>query len=212
MRHIMTPTEQTPLTPEREREIRDRREAVTDTPWGSYRDLGGEYTVEAGATITLDEGFSSTGMVARVYGDSDEQRYRRADFITQAPTDIDRLHTELDRVRAELQGARATVTELTAARDAATAEAESLRSQLADAYGSTAAEWMQTQQQLITTLMARVAELEARPSLTAEQVAVKGAVYWEVLAHRDDPDLSSRIAAAVTSALAEVRAEAGDRR
>ncbi|MFE9391626.1 hypothetical protein [Streptomyces sp. NPDC006784] len=51
------------------------------------------------------------------------------------------------------------------------------------------------------------AELKPRPSMTAEQVAIKGAVYWEVLAHRDDPDLSSRIAAAVTSALAEVRAE-----
>ncbi|MFE9337703.1 hypothetical protein [Streptomyces sp. NPDC007063] len=67
---------------------------------------------------------------------------------------------EVAPLRAELEGTRVTITELTAARDAATAEAESLRSQLADAYGITAAEWMQTQQQLITTLMARVAELE----------------------------------------------------
>jgi hypothetical protein len=49
-----------PLTPEREQEIRARHAAITDAPWGSYRDLEGRETVQAGAYVTLTEASPST--------------------------------------------------------------------------------------------------------------------------------------------------------
>lgn len=89
----------TPLTPAREAEIGARRAAITDAPWGNTRDVDGQYTVQAGARATLTEGFASSGDVARIIGDDDEARYRRADFIAQAPRDIDALFAEIDRLR-----------------------------------------------------------------------------------------------------------------
>lgn len=88
-----------PLTPELEAEIGARRAAVTDAPWGSTRDLDGQYTVQAGARVTLTEGFASSGDVARIIGEDDELRYRRADFIARSPRDIDALFAEIDRLR-----------------------------------------------------------------------------------------------------------------
>lgn len=89
----------TPQAPEREAEIRARRDAITDAPWGSYRDLDGRYTVQAGAYITPTEGFASSGDVAHIDGDTDAQRHHRAEFIAYAPRDIDDLLTALDAER-----------------------------------------------------------------------------------------------------------------
>lgn len=99
---MFSPITTEPPTEQQLAEIRARREAITDAPWGSRGDLDGRQTVQAGAWVTMTEGFASTGDVANVLGDTDEQRYRRANFISQAPYDIDRLHAEVDRLRARV--------------------------------------------------------------------------------------------------------------
>lgn len=91
-----------PLTPERLAEIRARRAAVPDTPWGSYRDLDGRYTVQAGAYVTPAEGFASSGVVAHIAGDTDAQRHHRAEFIAYAPRDIDDLLAALEAAQARV--------------------------------------------------------------------------------------------------------------
>lgn len=96
---MFSPITTEPPTEKQMAEIRARREAITDAPWGSRGDLDGSQTVQAGAWVTPEEGFSSSGDVANVLGDTDEQRYRRANFISQAPYDIDRLLAEVDRLR-----------------------------------------------------------------------------------------------------------------
>ncbi|MFG7942933.1 hypothetical protein [Streptomyces cacaoi] len=152
---MFSPITTEPPTEQQLAEIRARREAITDTPWGSYRDLGGEYTVEAEAKVTLDEGFSSTGLVARVLGDTDEQRYRRADFISQAPYDIDRLHNEIDRLRAEMGRWRAQRNQLAQANEALHTRVEEARSGWLAAQND-----VRTAEREIDRLRARVAELE----------------------------------------------------
>jgi len=87
---------------DREQEIRARRAAITDTPWGSSRDLDTQYKVQAGACGALANGFASSGNVAHIVGDSDRVRYQRASFIAQAPRDIDTLLAEIDRLRARV--------------------------------------------------------------------------------------------------------------
>ncbi|WP_019358043.1 hypothetical protein [Streptomyces sp. AA1529] len=247
----------TPLSPEREREIRKRVKAATPGPWGTYQhgSMGEDVLIDIAADLhDTGHGYRCRRYIGQLESgriDNDpahtewdaeqdnRQSHDDAAFIAQAPTDIAALLAELDRLRGQRRflmseigekgassgvadravlafldssdddsgvdtpsrlmvriarleeqnrlvnqeaedlrseiedledantqwaerahTAEATVTELTADRAAATAEAESLRSQLAAAYGITAAEWMQTQQQLITTLTARVAELE----------------------------------------------------
>ena len=88
------------LSPEREQEIRDRRAAIVDTPWGSRRDLEGQYTVQADAFVTFEDGFASSGDVASIIGDTESERYRRAGFVARAPRDIDALLAEIERLRA----------------------------------------------------------------------------------------------------------------
>jgi len=90
-----------PPAPDREQEIRARRAAITDAPWGVYRDLDGQYTVQAGAYVTLTEGFASSGDVATVLGDDDAHRYHRSEFVARAPRDIDDLLALVDRLKAE---------------------------------------------------------------------------------------------------------------
>jgi hypothetical protein len=84
---LTTTPDMTGLSPasDREQEIRDRRAAVPDAPWGVYRSLEGQYTVQAGTYVTLPEGFASTGDVAIVLGDDEESRYRRATSTTCSP-------------------------------------------------------------------------------------------------------------------------------
>lgn len=116
------------------------------------------------------------------------------------------------RRKAELQGARATVTELTAARDAARTDVESLRDQLAAVCGSTTvAERMQEQQQFINTLTARVTELEARP--TRAQVLREAARKFQT----ECPEAGGQLPLCMCHAADPLReladtAEAGDRR
>jgi len=57
--------------------------------------------VQAGAYITLTDGFASSGDVARVLGDDGAQRYARSKFIGRAPRDIDDLFALVDQLRAE---------------------------------------------------------------------------------------------------------------
>lgn len=93
----------TPMSRAQLAEIRARRDAMVDVPWGTYRDLGGYYTVQAGAYVSATAGFDSSGDVARVIAEDEEQAYRRAAFIARAPGDIDDLLAEVERLRAEVE-------------------------------------------------------------------------------------------------------------
>lgn len=93
----------TPMSRAQLAEIRARRDAMADVPWGTYRDLGGHYTVQAGAYVSATTGFESSGDVARVIAESEEQGFQRVTFIARAPGDIDALLAEVERLRDEVK-------------------------------------------------------------------------------------------------------------
>ena len=91
-----------PLTPERLAEIREREQAATKGPWGTYYDGKGAYTIQFGCRVSLDAGFTSDGDIATLHGEhGDGQTYANADFVARAREDVRDLLAELDRLRAE---------------------------------------------------------------------------------------------------------------
>ncbi|MFI7096787.1 hypothetical protein [Streptomyces lydicus] len=91
-----------PLTPEHLAEIREREQAATKGPWGTYYDGKGTYTIQSGCRVSLDAGFTSDGDIATLHGEhGDGQTYVNADFMARAREDVRDLLAELDRVRAE---------------------------------------------------------------------------------------------------------------
>jgi hypothetical protein len=84
------------MTDTRMNEIRARHDAATPGPWGTSRDLGGNYTVKHGTYVTPEDGFGSDGDVAVLLGD-EEAAYANGSFIARAREDIPYL---LDRIAA----------------------------------------------------------------------------------------------------------------
>jgi hypothetical protein len=91
----MTDTTRTPLTPEREQQIRARDAAATPGPWGRAAAHGPYFHADSPA----DEFGIRVGDVHFGYG---PQTAAEREFIAHAREDVPALLSEIDRQRAEL--------------------------------------------------------------------------------------------------------------